>query len=37
VAAARQATLLPGPDQELAAREEGWIHLPTGSLTGLNK
>lgn len=36
-AAARQATLLPGPDQELAAREEGWIHLPTGSLTGLNK
>lgn len=36
-AAARQATLLPGPDQSLAAREEGWIHLPTGSLTKLNK
>ena len=36
-AAARRATLLPGPDQSLAAREEGWIHLPTGSLTRLNK
>ena len=35
-AAARRATLLPGPDQDLAAREEGWIHLPTGSLTELN-
>lgn len=35
-AATRQATLLPGPDQDLAAREEGWIHLPTGSLTDLN-
>ena len=35
-AAARRATLLPGPDQDLAACEEGWIHLPTGSLTGLN-
>lgn len=36
-AAARRATLLPGPDQILAAREEGWIHLPTGPLTELNK
>jgi hypothetical protein len=36
-AAARRATLLPGPDESLAAREEGWIHLPTGSLTKLNK
>lgn len=36
-AAARQATLLPSPDQSLAAREEGWVHLPTGSLTNLNK
>jgi predicted nuclease with RNAse H fold len=36
-AAANQATLLPSPDQDLAAREEGWIHLPTGSLSELNK
>jgi hypothetical protein len=36
-AAARQATLLPAPDQSLAAREEGWIHLPTGPLTKLNE
>ncbi|MFE4541122.1 DUF429 domain-containing protein [Arthrobacter sp. NPDC056727] len=36
-AAATRTTLLPGPDQEVAAREEGWIHLPTGSLAELNR
>ncbi|MFP3462950.1 DUF429 domain-containing protein [Arthrobacter globiformis] len=35
-ATARRGTVLPGPDQRLAAREEGWIHLPTRPLTGLN-
>lgn len=34
-AAAIQATLLSPPDLRPAAREEGWIHLPTGSLTEL--
>jgi predicted nuclease with RNAse H fold len=35
-ATARQTTLLPAPDQSHAAREEGWIHLPSSSLTELN-
>lgn len=34
-AAAIHATLLSPPDLRPAAREEGWIHLPTGSLTEL--
>lgn len=36
-AAGRRATLLPGHDQGSAAREEGWIHLPSGPLRELNK
>jgi hypothetical protein len=36
-AAARQATLLPSRDQGTAAREEGWIHLPSRPLAELNR